>query len=83
MPGTYGDHSEMLTYNGPRTDVDDITTYAYYDDKYNNDPWTNGAQFYTITNVKDQEHSYIMFRFYSFLTDDRNSFWKVLRGLLL
>jgi RHS repeat-associated protein len=33
---TYNDNSQILTINGPRTDVDDITTYTYDSDGYRN-----------------------------------------------
>ncbi|EGG94682.1 hypothetical protein IMCC1989_2469 [gamma proteobacterium IMCC1989] len=44
---TYNDHGQILTINGPRTDVDDITTYTY-DSNGNRTHITNALGHQTI-----------------------------------
>lgn len=48
---TWNRHGQMLTANGPRTDVADITTYEYYPDTTAN--WTKG-DLKKITNALGQ-----------------------------
>ncbi len=49
---SYDSHGQMLTYDGPRTDVSDVTTYAYYSDT-NTDFFKRG-RLHTITNPLNQ-----------------------------
>ncbi|MDC7286065.1 RHS repeat protein, partial [Bifidobacterium thermophilum] len=48
----------MLTANGPRTDVADITTYEYYPDTTAN--WTKG-DLKTLTNALGQVWSFTQY----------------------
>lgn len=48
---TYNRNGQVLTENGPRTDVNDITTYEYYSDTTAN--WTRG-DLKKITNAAAQ-----------------------------
>lgn len=47
---TYNGLGQVLTEDGPRTDVNDVTTYAYYD---NTSPYYGNLQ--SITNAASQE----------------------------
>jgi YD repeat-containing protein len=45
---TYNSNGQVLTANGPRTDVADVTTYTYYP---NNDDQTRAGNLATVTNA--------------------------------
>ncbi len=55
---TWNRHGQMLTANGPRTDVADITTYEYYPDTTAN--WTKG-DLKTLTNALGQVWSFTQY----------------------
>lgn len=55
---TWTHHGQMLTANGPRTDVADITTYEYYPDTTAN--WTKG-DLKTLTNALGQVWSFTQY----------------------
>ncbi len=48
----YNAQGQLTQINGPRTDVNDITTYAYYPNT--SDQGNNRGQIYTITNALNQ-----------------------------
>ncbi len=55
---TWNRHGQMLTANGPRTDVADVTTYEYYPDTTAN--WTKG-DLKTLTNALGQVWSFTQY----------------------
>jgi YD repeat-containing protein len=60
---TYNDRGQVLTYNGPRTDVVDTTTYAYYTDTLftGTDPNAAGhsiGDLQTVTNAAGKVTQY-------------------------
>jgi YD repeat-containing protein len=50
---TYNQYGQVLTANGPRTDVTDTTTYVYYPSTDPNGHWTLG-DLQTVTNALNQ-----------------------------
>jgi RHS repeat-associated protein len=53
---TYNSRGQVLTVNGPRTDLSDVTTYAYYPA---NDPAVNNRKrLQTVTNALGQATAY-------------------------
>lgn len=57
----YGPHSEVLRYQGPRTDVNYITTYIYYLDTAAT--LENRGQVYQIVNAKGHTTTYENYHF--------------------
>jgi YD repeat-containing protein len=55
---TWNRHGQMLTANGPRTDVADITTYEYYPDTTAN--WTQGDLKF-VTNALNQSWQFTQY----------------------
>jgi YD repeat-containing protein len=57
---TYNSYGRVLTADGPRTDVSDVTTYTYYDCATGNEC----GQVHTITNPANQTTTYNTYNVY-------------------
>jgi YD repeat-containing protein len=59
---TYDKYGQILTVNGPRTDVSDVTTFAYYAD--NDTDVNKRAQLASVTNALGQITQYAAYNGY-------------------